>query len=394
MRFLNFSLDKKLPKKLLLKHFSYVLFWIFGLGIFVFRIDTIIYSSLNLTSLKIGFVAPVIYLFFLFLWIKNQKWYYTLAFFFYPFLLIFWFIPKWILFYGKIYIFFYYLNFILKIIRNYKKTIFISLIAIVLSILLATGNSLWLRGFSILFFSYIYILFFKNFLKEIFKPSDNFKSFSELQKFDKPPSRENFSVPTFIKNLEERKEDEKLSEVEKELRIRQRLINTNLLYDYVIQSLSGFRNERSYIIFCIFQLFLYFIITIFYFSFINFQLFHISNQLFLFSSTPSVFDFFYYTMKTITFSNIDNLKPNGTLTKFLEILSFLLLGIFLLIIVVSLLFSLQRYKFKDLMERSSKSLEYENELLTAHIKQKYGSEINNEEDGFIEWIRKIGKQIF
>lgn len=394
MKFLNFSLDKKLPKKLLLKHFSYILFWILGLGIFVFRIDSLLYSYLNLTSLEIGFAAPVIYLFFLFLWIKNQKWYYTLGFVFYPFLLIFWFIPKWILFYGKIYIFIYYLNFILKIVRNYKKTIFIFLIAIVLSILLAVRNSLWLNGFSVLFFSYIYFLFFKNFLKEIFKPSNIFDSATSKTKLEKEIALDNFSVPAFIKNLEVRKEEEKLSSEEKESKIKQRLLNTHFVYEYVIQSLTGFRNERSYTIFCIFQILLYFIITVCYFSFVNFEFFQINNNLFTFSSKPSLYVFFYYTLKTITFGNIEILKPNSGLIRAIESLSFILLGIFLPVIFVSLFFSLQRFKLKEFLEKSAKNLQIQNKMLSAHIHNKYGDETKNEEDGFTEWIKKIFRQIF
>jgi len=393
MKFINFSVDQKLPQKLILKHLSYILFWILGLAIFLFRIDTLLYSSLNLNSFKINIIIPVIYLFVLFLWIKNQRWYYTLAFFFYPFLLIFWFIPKWILFYGKMYIFLYYLNFLFKVIRNYRKNIVIATVAIILVLLLSIGNSLWLRGFSLLFFSYLYFLFFKLFLKEIFKPDSFFES-SSKNKIEKFLAVDSTTTPSFITNLEVRKEDEKLEPEEKKSRIKERLININYVYEYLIQSLSGFRNERSYILFCIFQLFLYFSITVAYFSFLNYQVFQINTDQFSFSEFPSVFDFIYYTLKTITFSNIDFLKPTGTVARAIEIFSFLMLGIFLLVIVVSLLFSLQRHKLKDLMESGVKSLKIQNELLSDHIEKKYGGGVQNEESGFIIWIKNVFGHIF
>ncbi len=166
------------------------------------------------------------------------------------------------------------------------------------------------------------------------------------------------------------------------------------MYEYLIQSLSGFRNERSYILFCIFQLFLYFFITVAYFSFLNYQVFQINSHQFSFSEFPSVFDFIYYTLKTITFSNIDFLKPTGTIARAIEIFSFLMLGIFLLVIVVSLLFSLQRHKLKDLMESGVKSLKIQNELLSDHIEKKYGGSVQNEESGFIIWIKNVFRHIF
>ncbi len=50
MKFINFSVDQRLPQKLILKHLSYILFWIFGLAIFLFRLDTafIFFASFEL----------------------------------------------------------------------------------------------------------------------------------------------------------------------------------------------------------------------------------------------------------------------------------------------------------------------------------------------------------
>ena len=52
MKFINFFVDQKLPQKLVLKHLSYVVLWILGIAIFLFRLDTLLYSSLYLTSFK------------------------------------------------------------------------------------------------------------------------------------------------------------------------------------------------------------------------------------------------------------------------------------------------------------------------------------------------------
>jgi hypothetical protein len=71
-----------------------------------------------------------------------------------------------------------------------------------------------------------------------------------------------------------------------------------------------------------------------------------------------------------------------------------MLGIFLLVIVLSLLFSLQRHKLKELMESGVKSLKIQNELLSDHIEKKYGESMQNEESGFIIWIKNVFKHIF
>jgi hypothetical protein len=226
----------------------------------------------------------------LFFFFKNQKWYFTVAFFCYPLLLFFWFIPKWILFTGKIYIFLYYLNFILKIIKNFKKAVFVVAVALVLTILLVFGDSTIVKWFAVFFFSYVYYLFIKNFLREIFRPS-KFSEKSSKTKIEEYFALDDPSNVPFIRDLENQKQDDKLSPQEKESRIKERLININYLFAYLTQTLNGFRNERSYIFFCLFQLLLYFSISVLYFAFLNFQVFQINNNLFAFFSIPSFFDF-------------------------------------------------------------------------------------------------------
>ena len=299
--------------------------------------------------------------------------------------------PQWVLIYGKIYIFLYYLGFIQKIFKTLKKSILIFSIAFFLCVLLAFGNSILIRWISFLFFSYTYYLFVKNFLKEIFKPS----TFTDqTSKFEQSTTSDEFGNIPFIKDLENRKEDDSLTPAQKELNVKKRLINTNFFFDYLTQSLGGFRNERSYIFFCLFQLLLYFIVTVLYFSFLNFQLFQINRNFFTFSSNPSVFDFFYYTLKTITFGNIELLQPNSSIARIIEILSFLMLAVFLLVILVSLLFSLQRYKLKDMLQKNTKTLKVQSQLLKSHIERKYGNQISEDQDGFGEWIKNLLNKIF
>src|SRR5665647_421826 len=103
--FLNITLDKKIQSKFLSKHIIFSLFWIIGILIFIFRIDVVIIDKFgeNLNWLKV--FVPTLYFFFLILTFFFLKWYYVLAFFLYPLLMIFWFIPKSVLSIGKVYLF-------------------------------------------------------------------------------------------------------------------------------------------------------------------------------------------------------------------------------------------------------------------------------------------------
>src|SRR5262245_49814634 len=108
--FINLNLDGKINTNFFIKHLVFSFFWITGILLFIFRLDIVIiekYSNslqwLKLSLPTIYFICLVVYLLFL-------KWYYILAFFAYPILVIFWFLPKTILSAGKIYLLGRYLN--------------------------------------------------------------------------------------------------------------------------------------------------------------------------------------------------------------------------------------------------------------------------------------------
>ncbi len=71
-----------------------------------------------------------------------------------------------------------------------------------------------------------------------------------------------------------------------------------------------------------------------------------------------------------------------------------MLGIFLLIIVVFLLFSLQRYNLKSTVETNTKTIELQNKILSRHIEEKYGPLAKNNEHKFAKWIKSLLNQIF
>ena len=90
---------------------------------------------------------------------------------------------------------------------------------------------------------------------------------------------------------------------------------------------------------------------------------------------PSIFDFFYYTFKTITFSNIDIITPLSVISRILEILSFLTLGIFLLIIVVSIIFTLRQDQLAENVKKATDLCISQNNLIIQYIKDKYQTDL-------------------
>ena len=205
--FLNLNLEGNTPLKFYRKHILFSLLWIFILGVFIFRIDSLIIGGFNNLKPLIS-ILPIFYIIFLVLFTISQKWY-SIAFLFYPILAVFWFIPKTILSKGKIYLFGHYVNNIYKKFTRLKLTLIHSVVLIVPFILILLSDSQWIRCIAVVSFSYFYIRSVYNYVYSSFKPAELFgvNLHDSLEDFIEK-GKNNQSV--IIKSYVNQKDDEKL----------------------------------------------------------------------------------------------------------------------------------------------------------------------------------------
>lgn len=372
--FLNLSLDKKIHTKFLFKHIFFSAFWIIGILLFIFRIDIIIIEkySESLKWLKVS--IPTIYFFLLILYFFFLKWYYIIGFFLYPFLMIFWFLPKTILSVGKVYLFGSYLNSIFSRLANFKLFIFNAFLFLFSFILLTTIGSNWTRWLAIISMSYFYLAYIYKFLKKSFKQPAIFGSDIE-EKIKSFIDNKDPANSLVIKSFIVQKEDEKLQVAERrETQIR-RTILANYALELLSKRLSGYRGRQAYIVSWIFGALVFLISSIVFFWFLNFQLYKIDNLNFAYKGTIPSFDFLYYTLKTITFGDIELVKPISVLARISETTSFLTIGIFALVIVVSIFLSMKQDKMNENVKLTTDMFNSENLTLTKYMQDEFGMEI-------------------
>ena len=113
---------------------------------------------------------------------------------------------------------------------------------------------------------------------------------------------------------------------------------------------------------------------------------------------PLIFDFFYYTLKSTTFSTIDAIKLIGVIARIVEISSFFILGIFFLIIVVSQFFSLKKQKFTEEINLGVKACQTQSGLITIYLSNKYNTDLKTidiivSNDDFIKNMKRFFEQI-
>jgi len=395
--FLNIDLEGKTPLRFIERHLEFSLLWVLSIAIIFFRVDQ--YFLIGNTNLFwLGNLLPFLLALFLIIYVIVSKWY-GVAFLLYPLLAVFWFIPKTVLRRGKIYLLGHYINSVFRKIINPKLFLVHLCLLITPLILLATVDNIYIHWLSILAFSYFYIRYIGNYISRSFKPAQLFGANLETT-LGRIVSTDNNNKSTIIESFVNQKTDEKLPAKEREKKRLTRLVLANHTLNFVSKNLNSYKGKRAYLVAWIYELFAFLAISIGYFWFINFQIFIIEPNNFITTEIPSKFEFFYYTFKTITFGDIPTIIPNTITSKVIEIMSFLVLGVFLLVIAASIFFSFRQDKMKENIDLTTKICENENKLIIDYMNSEFKtdvkgamSEIKNIKDS-MDSLQRILKNIF
>eukprot|EP00825_Cyclidium_porcatum_P034607 TRINITY_DN36380_c0_g1_i1.p1 TRINITY_DN36380_c0_g1~~TRINITY_DN36380_c0_g1_i1.p1 ORF type:complete len:293 (-),score=21.09 TRINITY_DN36380_c0_g1_i1:183-1061(-) len=272
----------------------------------------------------------------------------------------FWFLPKFLLSKGKIYLFSNYVSSIYNFFKHLKKSIVHIILFITMAFLICISVSSIIKVISIIIFSYFYYRFVFSYIKKSFSPPCLFGT--DIEKvIDEIISSPDKGM-IIVQSLEIQKADENLTEEIIKVKRLERLIIMNFFIEVFKDNISGFNGKKAFVISWIYQLIGFLIITLTFYTFVNYQLFKIAKQNFTSLGIPNVFDFFYYTIKTITFSNIDLIAPRSIIARLFEIMSFLTMGIFLLIIVTSIIFSLRQDRIGEDLKKATELCVVQNKI--------------------------------
>ncbi|MFL0221457.1 hypothetical protein, partial [Tenacibaculum maritimum] len=270
--FLNIDLSRKIEISFLKKHIAFSLFWIVGILLFIFRIDLLIIGNFPESLKWLQISLPISYLAFLFIYLYSTKWYYILAYIFYPILMIFWFIPKTVLSVGKIYLLGNYVNYIYS--KLSKPKIFAFNIAFFLFslVFLLTIKEEWTRWLSIICLSYFYLNYIYKFLKKSFKKPSLFgKEIEDTVKV----IIDNRSIETSIlmKSIIRQDGDKKLDISSRKKAEIKRTVMSNYAIELLTDRLNGHRGRQTYLVSWIFSAIIFLLYSIIFFTFLNFQLY-------------------------------------------------------------------------------------------------------------------------
>ena len=383
----------------------FIFLWGIFVAVLIFRVDVHLIDNFDTKYHWIEGVLPILLIALIVLTLITQKWYYILAGILYPVLMIFWFLPKVILSKGKIYLFGKYINYLFKKMTNLRLTIINYTLFIVTLLLLLLLDNDYLSIFSTLVGSYFYIRYLYKYIASTFRPTylfgENLQNWFKKIIETKEESNKKLiefvltkteSSNTKVVDVSEMKvtlvEEESLNPEEKqqvealqqainndESKKLTRLVMLNYCLKYLSGNLNNFKGQKAFLLSWLLQLFYYIFISVVYFTFINYQLYNLDSNHFNVITDPNIFDFFYYSFKTITFNNIDSITPSSVMSKSFELFSFLTVGVFLFVVIVSVFFSLNQQKIKDNVRLATEICDAQNKLLIEHVKSEFGTDI-------------------
>jgi len=374
-KFINLNLDEPIQLGFLFKHIIYSMIWLLGIAIFVFRSDYYLATYFSVEYSWIIKIVPFFFIILVLLIMFKTKSYYNLVLSVYPFLLVFWFFPKLILQKGKIYLLSNYLGYVYKCIMDYKRSVLLVSIFILTIFVLLISNSNHTRIFSMVVMTIFYYKFLLNYVKSSFRPAQLFGISIEKAIDDFLSSPDNNSF--LVKRLEGRNDnDTKLSDEEKKNKKLKSFIVINFMIETFNDSLSGFNGKKAFVISWLYQAFGFLLISITFFTFLNFELANVDKTNFILTGNPNLFDFIYYTLKSITFNNTLEITPFSPLSKIIETLTFFTLGVFLMIIITSVIFTLRQDKIDENIRKASDLCLQQNRAIVEHIKENYGTDVS------------------
>ena len=241
--------------------------------------------------------------------------------------------------------------------------------------LLLIVSDIWAKWFALCALTYFYLTFLFRYIKKSFSPATLFGSSVETfidDMLKKGKQNESVLITSLVLKTGDGSETD-----ETRNKNLTRLIMINYALDTIVSRLNGFRGKRAFVISLLYELFIFLGSSILFFWFINYQLYQISDMHFETTEIPSVFEFLYYSIKNITFSGIEAIKPLSWISKTVEVFSYFVIGLLFLVVIVSIIFSLRNEKIKENIELTTTLCQDQNRIVQEYVIKTYGKDIQS-----------------
>ncbi|WP_268036929.1 hypothetical protein [Algoriphagus sp. PAP.12] len=376
-KFLNFENLSPFDKKTLILHIKSFFLW-FILGGWLFRVDEFVFESFYSVYPFLRYIVFVLLCVVVVGVFVKSQWYFILIVIFYPFLIIFWFLPKFIFYNFKLLVFYEYiitcLNWVIHWRRFVFKIVLLSSSFFVFEFLNSKIAYLFLFSCASYFYwPYFFKFFFNRFKKDssldYLSLDKKFHKLLSSYSFDKSLSKILYIYPEDSANINKVDKSKKVKFIKNNESIERTIISLKCL-ESIRYDLSGSKISSSYSYFIVFKIFSYLFISLIYFWICNLTLYIVDDGSFIYKNDSVGFDFFYYTFKGLTFGDIELIKPNSTLARIIEMISFFFGGILGLIYLISVFVNIKHEEFKERVNYFIRLIDLEHKIVDQFLSKK------------------------
>lgn len=361
-----------------------ILFWTYILiKLFVFDIDVFLMSKflpeyvwlLNLKFfILIGGIALI--------WLVTKNKYilsWSLYVFFYPAIIFFWKIPYFIFKLRSWVLAFAFINAIISFFKSVKYNfITFALFLVSLSIIFSFSNEKLLWPALAIILVFLLITYIYRFVL-VFKPSSIFQVYIKIFSGIRKSGVSVFALDESIKNLPVESLDQK--QMETWTANLQMSVLFNRVCLFAAKKLRDYQNSGLNVISYVLTILVLTALTVFSFAAINYGLFKIDSGLFSYSATPNFFTFFYYSFNNLIFNSIREITPILPISQTVSMIEYFL-ALFLVVIFVSLLFSVRSQRHTEELNEIIKGIAGQGKDMEGFIKDEY--KINSIDDAMVE----------
>jgi hypothetical protein len=301
---------------------------------FVILLGVILIAMIATKSFTLGFTTAYVALF--------------------PFVVLFWKLPRFV-WKQKSWLFaFAILNAIIGFIRSFRRR-FISLTLFLISavLILSSDNNYVLSVSSLIIFASIVRAYVLEFVRA-FKPSAVFQTYTRI--FPVIKKGDLLKVDASVRNLPVE------MMTTKELELRNTGLQNIVLYNraclLISKKMRDYQRSGANVAAYVLSLVALLLLAIMAFAFINYALFKIDHSLYKFTySKESIFAFVYYSAGSMFYAS-NGLVPVEPLSQFVQLIQFLC-AVLLIVILVTVVFSLRNERYSTELEQVVASLEAE-----------------------------------
>lgn len=357
---------------------TYILIKLFAFDIDVFLMSKFLPEYLWLLNLKFFILIGGIAL----IWLVTKNKYilsWSLYIFFYPTIIFLWKIPFFIFKQRSWILAFAFINSIISFFKSIKYNfITFALFLVSLAIIFSFSNEKLLWPASAIILVFLLITYIYRFVL-VFKPSSIFQVYIKIFSGIRKRGVSVFALDESIKNLPVESLDQK--QMETWTANLQMSVLFNRVCLFAAKKLRDYQNSGLNVISYVLTILVLIVLTVFSFAAINYGLFKIDSGLFSYSATPNFFTFSYYSFNNLLFNSIREITPILPISQTVSMIEYFL-ALFLVVIFVSLLFSVRSQRHTEELNELIKEIVGQGKDMEGFIKDEY--KINSIDDAMVE----------